>query len=65
MILFMHAAPVSVGATENAIERLPHQLQARHALVTDLVDPRATSFVEDDAAYIKLERAVAAHRNGD
>lgn len=61
----MHAAPVSVGATERAIERLQRPFEARHALVTDLVDPNATSFVEDDAAYRKLERAVAAHRSGD
>lgn len=61
----MHAAPVSVGATERAIERLPQPFAARHALVTNLVDPNATSFVEDDAAYRKLERAVAAHRKGD
>lgn len=65
MILFMHAAPVSVGATERAIERLPHPIRARHALVTDLVDPTASSFTEDDAAFDKLEGAVAANRRGD
>ena len=61
----MHAAPVSLEAARRAIERLAQPLQARHALVTDLVDPNATSFAEDDASLQRLEQAVAAHRRGD
>jgi hypothetical protein len=64
MILFVHAAAVSLAATQAGIGRLRRPLAVRHALVTDLVDPRAMNFAGDDVDYARIRVAVAAHLRG-
>jgi len=63
--LFIHAAPISLAATEAALERLANPPRSRHALIAELVNPRAMSFAQDEAAYVRLRRAVAVHLHGD
>jgi len=65
MILFLHAATVSLEATETALARLRPAPRARHALAPDLVDPNATSFAQDEAAYARLRAALTKHLRGD
>lgn len=65
MNLFIHAAPVSVAATEAALERLKSPPRCRHVLVRELVNPRAMSFAQDESAYAKLKRSVTVHLQGD
>lgn len=65
MILFLHAAPVSLEATEAALARLDHAPRVRHALAPGLVDPNATTFAQDEAAYAKLHGALVKHLRGD
>jgi hypothetical protein len=43
---------------------LRRPLAVRHALVTDLVDPRAMNFAGDDVDYARIRVAVAAHLRG-
>jgi Asp/Glu/hydantoin racemase len=62
--LFIHAAPVSLTATEKALNRLKEVPPSRQALVAGLVDPSATSFAQDDAAYARLRQGVAPHLDG-
>lgn len=64
MILFLHAAAVSLAATQAGIGRLRRPLAARHALVTDLVDPRAMNFAGDDVDYARIRSALVAHLRG-
>jgi hypothetical protein len=64
MILFVHAAAVSLAATQAGIQRLRRPLAVRHALVTDLVDPRAMNFAGDDVDYARIRSAVASHLRG-
>jgi hypothetical protein len=64
MILFLHAAAVSLAATQAAIGRLRRPLAVRHALVTDLVDPRAMNFAADDIDYARIRSALATHLRG-
>jgi len=64
MILFVHAAAVSLAATQAGIGRLRRPLAVRHALVTDLVDPRAMNFAGDDVDYARIRAAVAGHLRG-
>jgi hypothetical protein len=65
MILFLHAAHVSLDATEAALARLDRALRVRHALALDLVDPNAMTFSQDDAAYARLKTALMHHLHGD
>jgi hypothetical protein len=65
LILFIHAAPVSLAATQAALERRPAMPNVRHALVPGLVDPRAMTFAEDEADYARIRRAAFAHLHGD
>jgi len=64
VILFVHAAAVSLAATQAGIGRLRRSLAVRHALVTDLVDPRAMNFAGDDVDYARIRVAVATHLRG-
>jgi hypothetical protein len=64
MILFVHAAAVSLAATQAGVGRMRRTLAVRHALVTDLVDPRAMNFAGDDVDYARLRAAVATHLRG-
>ncbi|MGP6158450.1 MAG: hypothetical protein ACLPYS_13255 [Vulcanimicrobiaceae bacterium] len=65
VVLFIHASPVSLAATLEALERHPDAPALRHALATDLVDPRAMHFAHDDAGYERLRSAVLAHLHDD
>jgi len=63
--LFVHAAPVSLAATQAGLERKRARFAVRHALVPGIVDPRAMSFAQDDVDYARIRAAVAAHLRGD
>jgi len=65
MILFLHAAPVSLEATEAALARLNRAPRVRHALAPDLLDPNALAFEQDEASYAKLRGALSEHLRGD
>jgi Asp/Glu/hydantoin racemase len=65
MNLFIHAAPVSLAATEAALGRLKDPPHCRHALIPELVNPRAMSFAQDESSYANLKRGVAARLHGD
>jgi|GEM_PF-1217017 hypothetical protein len=65
MNLFIHAAPVSLAATEAALERLRDAPRCRHALVPGLVNPKAMSFAQDEPAYERLRSGVRPHLRGD
>jgi hypothetical protein len=56
---------VSLAAAETALERLKEPPRCRHVLIPELVNPRAMSFAQDEAAYARLHAAVAAHLRGD
>jgi len=63
--LFIHAAPVSLAATEAALARRKERPHCRHALVTGLVNPKAMSFAQDESAYARLREGVVPHLRGD
>jgi len=65
MILFLHAAPVSLEAITAALARYGGALPVRHALAPDLVDPNAMAFEQDETSYAKLLAALAKHLRGD
>ena len=65
MILFLHAATVSLAATEARLQRTPAAPRIRHALVPELVDPSAASFAEDEADYQRIRSALKTHLQGD
>ena len=65
MILFLHAAAVSLAATQEALERRRLAAPVRHALVPGLVDPRAMAFAEDERDDARIQRALASHLRGD
>ena len=64
-ILFVHASAVSLAATQAGIERLRERFAIRHALATDIVDPRAMFFAHDDIDYARIHNAVVTHLRGD
>lgn len=64
-ILFVHAAAVSLAATQAGIERIRKPVAIRHALATDIVDPRAMFFAHDDVDYARIRHAVTSHLHGD
>jgi len=63
--LFMHAAAVSLAATQAGIERVRLKRRVRHALASGIVDPAAMVFAHDDAGYGRIREAIAAHLRGD
>lgn len=63
--LFLHAAAVSLAATQAALERTRATYPVRHALAAGIVDPRAMSFAQDDIDYARVRGALAAHLRGD
>lgn len=63
--LFMHAAAVSLAATQAGIERAWLTRRVRHALASGMVDPTAMVFAHDDAGYGRIREAIAAHLRGD
>ncbi|GAC1396351.1 MAG: hypothetical protein NVS2B8_16380 [Vulcanimicrobiaceae bacterium] len=63
--LFLHAAAVSLAATQAAIERTRTKRAIRHALALGIVDPRAMTFAQDEVDYARLHAAVASHLRGD
>jgi len=65
LILFFHAAAVSLAATQAAIERTRTRLPVRHALATGLVDPRAMNFAHDEIDYARIRTALGGHLRGD
>lgn len=65
MVLFLHAAPVSLAATQAALERTRATLALRHALAPHLVDPRAMYFAYDEVAYARIAAALGGHLRGD
>lgn len=65
MILFLHAAPVSLAATQAGLERVRARYGVRHALAPGIVDPRAMSFAEDDIDYARVRGALGTHLRGD
>jgi hypothetical protein len=65
VILFLHAAPVSLAATQAALERHRNAPPVRHALAPGIVDPQAMVFAHDDTDYERLRAAVAGHLRGD
>lgn len=65
MILFLHAAPVSIAATQAGLERVRASYGVRHAIVSGLVDPRAMSFAHDEIDYARVRAALAQHLRGD
>jgi hypothetical protein len=65
MLLFVHAAAVSQAAVEAALRKRPLPgFTHRHALVAGLVDPSASEFSEDDAAFERILAALRAHARG-
>ena len=64
-ILFVHAAAVSLAATQAGIERLRKPVAIRHTLAIGIVDPRAMFFAHDDIDYARIRQAVASHLRGD
>jgi hypothetical protein len=65
MLLFVHAAAVSQAAVEAALRKRPLPgITLRHALVAGLVDPSASEFSEDDAAFERILAALRAHARG-
>jgi hypothetical protein len=60
MIVFIHAAPVSLAATEAALRHRANAPPVRHALLPGLVDPKAATFEPDEAAFAKLHGAIAS-----
>jgi hypothetical protein len=60
MIVFIHATPISLGATESALRRRANVPPIRHALLPGLVDPNAATFEPDEAAFAKLRDAIAS-----
>lgn len=65
MILFLHAASVSLAATQEGLERHRARYAVRHALATGIVDPRAMFFAQDDVDYARIRGALAANLRGD
>ncbi|GAC1301623.1 MAG: hypothetical protein NVSMB19_09970 [Vulcanimicrobiaceae bacterium] len=65
MILFLHAAPVSLAATQAALERRRSTFAVRHALAPGIVDPRAMFFAHDEIDYARIRGALAGHLRGD
>ncbi len=63
--LFVHAAQVSLDATERALLDYP-ALRTRHAIDPGLVDPTASGFSPGDDDYAGLQSFVRAElKNGD
>ena len=65
MILLVHAAPVSLAATQAGLERMRARFPVRHALAPGIVDPRAMYFANDDVDYARIRGALAANLRGD
>ncbi|GAC1567372.1 MAG: hypothetical protein NVS2B3_05170 [Vulcanimicrobiaceae bacterium] len=65
MILFLHAAPSSLAATQAGLERVRARYPVRHALAPGIVDPRAMSFASDEIDYGRVRGALATHLRGD
>jgi hypothetical protein len=65
VILFLHAAPVSLAATQGGLERVRAAYAVRHALAPGIVDPRAMFFAHDDIDYARIRGALRAHLRGD
>jgi len=65
MILFLHAAPVSLAATQAGLERVRAAFRVRHALAAGIVDPRAMFFARDASSYARIRSALSANVRGD
>jgi hypothetical protein len=65
MILFVHAAAVSLAATQASLQRARVTDGIRHALLPGLVDTKEMRFALGDGDFSRLLAALAPHVRGD